>query len=244
MVYLIPAVGIAMILSLIVNSYFGVFPLGLIIFASGLAFLGFVFVRYRSRLFTGLAGRLLQRRSVPAISRERVLIIGGGDAGQLVAWMLENHRDSGAFHVIGFADDDLYMQGVRIRGAEVLGRREDIPRLVEEMDVGILVFAIHNIKLEEQRELLRICGQTSARLLLLPDFLGKLNAIISMEEDDVTYPPSSGEAFSPTFWDNWLKHIEDSVRSGKVATSLAEIEAMRTRVQTWGQEQSGDWEVK
>ncbi len=58
---------------------------------------------------------------------ERVLVIGGGQAGQFAVWMLNSGQSSDLFHPVGIVDDDLYKQGVRIRGVDVVGRSEDIP---------------------------------------------------------------------------------------------------------------------
>lgn len=174
---LIPAATLAGILGYGLNSIFNIFPGGLVIIASVFSFSGFVGVRYRSRLVTGFVSRLLSFGEGARVARERVLIIGSGDAGQFAAWFLNNSQDSKAFYVVGFIDDDFYKQGVRIRGVNVLGQREDIQEVVSSNDVGIIVFAIHNISEDERVKILKICEQTTAHVIMLPDFLGALNII-------------------------------------------------------------------
>jgi len=178
--YLIPPVGLSMLIALIVNMVVDVFPVRLLVLGSVNVFLGFVIVRYRTRLITGLASRLLSRWRIPKIARERVLIVGGGGAGQSAAWMIQNNGSGSAFHVVGFVDDDIYKEKLRIHGIEVLGRRSDIPHLVEMYDVGIIVFAIHELTHSERQKIIHICAQTSARVVVMPDFMGRLNAVASI----------------------------------------------------------------
>jgi len=48
-------------------------------------------------------------------------------------------------------------KGFGLTGISVLGRRADIPRLVERYDVGLIFFAIHNITTADRGSLLDIC---------------------------------------------------------------------------------------
>ncbi|MBI5648851.1 MAG: sugar transferase [Chloroflexi bacterium] len=150
-------------------------PPSVIVLASMFALGGFAILRYRTRLASGAATRWIQRRASAHLARERVLIVGSGYAGQFMTWLLSNGPSAGAFHIVGFADDDLFKQGIRISGVSVLGRRNDIPRLVEKHDIGIVVFAIHNITDIERARLLDICASTRARVAIAPDILGALN---------------------------------------------------------------------
>jgi lipopolysaccharide/colanic/teichoic acid biosynthesis glycosyltransferase len=177
--------------ALLANRFLGkgaLLPPVLVAFSATLAFMGFVAVRYRSRLLSGAVSRLLRLRGEAQVAQERALIVGGGDAGQFVAWLLKNSRPGRAFHVVGFVDDDLYKQDTRIRGLHVIGGREDIPRLVAEHDVGLLIFAIHNISPYERARLLEICAETPARVVLIPDILGALNHTERTGAEDVPQP--------------------------------------------------------
>jgi len=178
-VFLGPPVMLATIIAFVVDSRIDVLPYSLLILACFLAGFGFVALRYRSRLITGFARLLLSRWDTPTFARERLLIVGGGDAGQVVAWMIANNLGKSNFRIIGFVDDDLYKQGARIRGVDVIGSRRDIPTLVKERDVGIIVYAIHNIPVEEREEILEICYQTSVPVVEMPDFMDKLRTVSS-----------------------------------------------------------------
>lgn len=175
---LVIAAAIACGFAVALNEFAGgpfVLPMGVIILASGIALAGFIAMRYRGRFADGIVRRWRRGRTYANLARERVLIIGGGYAGQFMAWLLCNGPSVEAFQIVGCVDDDLYKQGARIGGVNVLGRRKDIPRLVAKHDIGILVFAIHNINALDRKRVLEICATTPARLVIAPDILGTLN---------------------------------------------------------------------
>ena len=179
---LLPAVVLSTTIVLLLNILWNaqpVLPPAMILMTAVVAYAGFVLVRYRSRLISAMANRWLKTRSGVFEAQERVLIVGGGESGQFLGWWLRNGDAGRLFRVAGFIDDDLYKQNTRIRGVDVLGRREDIPELVARYDVGLILFAIHNIPIEERRRLLTICSSTPARVMMIPDVLGDLRDLVS-----------------------------------------------------------------
>lgn len=133
------------------------------IFASG----AFTVIRYRKRLLTGLMGRL--ERVVGSPSRSLVLIVGAGEAGQLLAWQLRNQDLRYRYEVVGFVDDDPKKLGMQVHGVTVLGNRRQIPRLVSERAVDLIVTAIDGISGRDFRDILSICQGTHAQIKSLPD---------------------------------------------------------------------------
>jgi hypothetical protein len=224
-----------------------IFPTGMVLTAAAFACFGFVLVRYRSRLVTGLASRWVSWRGLHT-ARERVLIVGGGETGQYAAWMINNGRYTESLHVIGFVDDDLYKQGARIRGVKVLGGRAEISRLVAEHDAGIILFAIHNISAVERRELLEICKTTPAQLMIFPDIPAALNGMARNGHQDpgpATAAKSAGPTDAnsesspgslcltkayPTEIVDWLAGLEAQARDGDLDGILAHIHELRKQV--------------
>ena len=218
-------------------------PPALIIMAAALSFGGYVGIRYRSRLVTGFATRWVAWRAVAPFPQERVLIVGGGDTGQLAAWMITTGQLSKTFSVVGFVDDDLYKQDIRIRGTKVLGKCNDLPDIAAKFDVGIILFAIHKISVIERRRLLELCSQTSARVVLFPDLRASLNQLAehsllnaNPEPKSRTYQAAPSEQLpchlcltkiSPIKVDRWLEQLEESAIAGDLQTVLGQIHAMR-----------------
>jgi FlaA1/EpsC-like NDP-sugar epimerase len=145
-------------------------PLGMVLVAGLVAFLGFVAVRFRQRLFTGLASRWIRRRKQSHLG-ERVLIVGAGECGLLANWLLHRSKLSSAFSVVGMVDDDPTKQGMLIDSLQVLGLTRRIPKIVRKHDIGVILFAIEHIDADEQSRILNLCHQTPARVILIPDLL-------------------------------------------------------------------------
>ncbi|MFC1878366.1 sugar transferase [Chloroflexota bacterium] len=218
-------------------------PPVMLLMASVLALVGFVVSRYRSRLITGLATRWVVWRGSASAAKERILIVGGGNTGQFAAWMLNNGQYSDSFHIIGFVDDDLYKQEARIRGVEVLGRRADIVDLVSKHDIGIIIFAIHNISGAERQDVLELCAQTAASVFLFPDIPAALDGMARSAHikngDEASTPPrvetiSSDRLcplcmtnISPMNIDKWLEDIELSAESGDLESAQRQIQELR-----------------
>jgi len=154
-------------------------PLSVIVFGHSFMLMGMVAVRYRSRLVTGLhwRWRAIWRQEFP--QQTRILIIGAGEAGQTLAWQLKYHwrrlEGSKGHEIVGFVDDDPRKRGLYVEGCRVLGMRQDIPRLVEEHKIDLLLLAIHNISGPVLREILGYCEDTGARIKMVPDAFASLS---------------------------------------------------------------------
>lgn len=174
------AVGLTTALSvgLDVLPYDHPIPLSVVFVTSMISMMGFVAIRYRSRLVSGLSWRwrAVWDREFPEMGT-RVLIIGAGDAGQTTAWRLK-HRSPNErrYRVVGFIDDDIAKQQMYVEGSPVLGARTEIPAIVEKYRVDLIVFAIHNIPGPAFREILAYCESTSAQIKLVPDVFAVIDS--------------------------------------------------------------------
>jgi FlaA1/EpsC-like NDP-sugar epimerase len=147
-------------------------PMSVVLVGNMLALTGFVAVRYRSRLVSGLKWRwrAVWHREFPQVPI-RVLVVGAGDAGQTTAWRLKHRAPSNerGYRIVGFVDDDEAKHGMYLEGVQVLGRCEDIPLVAEKRAIDLIVVAIHNIPGPDFRKILTYCEQTRARIKLIPD---------------------------------------------------------------------------
>jgi FlaA1/EpsC-like NDP-sugar epimerase len=164
--------GLALVLVLWIDVFLQprAVPLSVVLVSQVLAFAGFVAVRYRSRLISGVTWRwnAVWNRKFPK-SETRVLVVGAGEAGQTLAWRLKYRYPGATFRVVGFVDDDAEKQGMYVEGAKVLGTRQDIPKLAKLHDIELIVVSIHNISGEDFRDILRLCEQTQARIKVVPN---------------------------------------------------------------------------
>ncbi|MBN1304047.1 MAG: sugar transferase [Anaerolineales bacterium] len=146
-------------------------PSAVVLNAGLMACLGFMAVRYRERLLTGLATRWLSYRRDAGSYGERVLVVGAGECGQLAVWLLHKSNLANAYSVVGMVDDDPRKVGMVIEGQRVLGLIRDVQELVKQYDVGLIMYAISSIEPREERKILALCNSADVRLVIIPDML-------------------------------------------------------------------------
>ncbi|WP_101911987.1 polysaccharide biosynthesis protein [Megasphaera vaginalis (ex Bordigoni et al. 2020)] len=109
-----------------------------------------------------------------------VLIIGAGDAGNMLARELAYYH-SGNREVSGFIDDDPNKQGMFIQGKKVLGTRSDISRIVNENNIREIIIAMPSAKTKTIREITDVCvREKQCKLTILPGIYQFLNGDISV----------------------------------------------------------------
>jgi FlaA1/EpsC-like NDP-sugar epimerase len=83
--------------------------------------------------------QVLRRYSVTPV--RRALIVGAGSAGELTLRAIFQEKNMETFPV-GMIDDDPAKQGMTIHGVPVLGKRQDIPRLVPALGIQELLITM------------------------------------------------------------------------------------------------------
>ena len=111
--------------------------------------------------------RELEERSSLRRVDTLVLIVGAGPAGIHLLQEIES-RPHLRLGVVGFADDDVGKTGLRIAGKRVLGRIDDISRLVTRHDVGEVLIALPSAPSAVLRHVVQRCRQTGVRHRVLP----------------------------------------------------------------------------
>jgi lipopolysaccharide/colanic/teichoic acid biosynthesis glycosyltransferase len=168
------------------HSYLGYSSLrtfGVILGASVLSLSGIIFIRYRGRLTGGLASRILAHRLNPGDVRERVLIVGSGRTAEQIAWLLDHPTYSGKFQVVGFIEDDLRSQGMNIYGSKVIGRIEDVQKIVRARDVGLIILADNRMASHKYKEFRALANFKPAKVLVAPDIFGSLSGLVGVSPE-------------------------------------------------------------
>src|SRR5262249_22296110 len=91
------------------------------------------------RLLTRVQREMRQVKSLR--SKTPILIIGAGDAGEIILRELRGN-DSLPYNPVGFIDDDPTKWGVRIHGIPVLGSTFEIPQIARRRGVSLAIVAI------------------------------------------------------------------------------------------------------
>ncbi len=157
---------------------------GMIATASLLSLVGIVFIRYRERLLSGLLSRLAAGLPNTQATRERVLIVGSGRTAEQIAWLMDHPAYSRTFQIVGFIDDDLRTQGMKIYGSKVIGQIADMQDIVRKHDVGLIILADNQMAARKFREVREIARFSPARVLVAPDIFGSLGGLHSTSRDE------------------------------------------------------------
>ncbi len=215
-------------------------PSGLIMVSGVLAFAGFVVLRYRMRIITGLSEHWITLRGGAAAVGERVLIVGAGEVGNLASYLLRKTELGQAYSIIGMVDDAPRKQGTRISGIRVLGRTDEIPQLVSLHDVGLIIYAIENIRRAQRDRILQLCRATGVQTVVLPDVLQSFRNQLQLDQTDAgasdgNRHPSEGtpvgrETPQQARLDNWLSEIEHLMQAQAWEAAHDQILAMQQQM--------------
>ena len=134
-------------------------------------------VRFSYRLLRAYLERV---RSIGS-TKERVMIIGGGSAGQiLIREFLNSHWLN--TKVCCVVDDNPYKKGKLINGVTIEGDRHDIPALVEKHHIDRIIFAIPTASVQERKEILNICKECGCKLQTIPGIYQLVNEEVSVSK--------------------------------------------------------------
>lgn len=98
--------------------------------------------------------------------RRRVLVVGAGEAGQLlVAQML---RSGSGLRPVGFVDDDPFKWGTLLHGVEVVGAVRDVLAISQAMEADEILIAVPSATAAELRLILEACEGAQAAIKILP----------------------------------------------------------------------------
>ncbi len=103
----------------------------------------------------------------PGNETKRVLIVGAGQAGTLMARQLKNNPELG-LRAAAFIDDDPRKYKLHILGIPVAGSSNDIVQVVEKYQVDNIVIAIPSLKKKEMTRIFEECSKTKVKTQIMP----------------------------------------------------------------------------
>jgi len=111
--------------------------------------------------------------------RERIMIIGGGEAGRtLIQEMQGNRKVDGTICCI--IDDNPQKWGKQLNGVPIVGGRNVIAETAVKMEITQIFFAIPTATAAQKREILDICKMTKCQVLTLPGIYQLVNGEVSI----------------------------------------------------------------
>ena len=146
-------------------------------------FIGYVFsilmttaLRFAYRLIRSVTKNMENDGSTAV---ERVMIIGGGQAGQVLIRELQtsSHLHSKVCCVI---DDNPNKKGRLLEGVPIVGNRYDIEEKVKEYGITRIIYAIPATTGANRKAILNICKNTGCKMQTVPGVYQLLNEEVSV----------------------------------------------------------------
>ncbi|MFN0093730.1 MAG: polysaccharide biosynthesis protein [Dehalococcoidia bacterium] len=134
-------------------------PLGAVLMGGFLVFAGMAVVKMRTRL--------ISRVSWGGNAAPRLLIVGAGHTGQLLARELQAHPHL-EYQPIGYLDDDPKLRHTRIHGLRVLGEVRDLEHVIDRYDAEIVAIALPRGAGAAVRDLVAGCQHREIPVRMVP----------------------------------------------------------------------------
>lgn len=110
--------------------------------------------------------RVRRARYGGTVAARRVLIVGAGEAGSLLA--REMGRTATGYRPVGFIDDDRTKLRMTVHGLPVLGTTSELPIIAQRTRAQEIVIAAPSAKPEELRRIVEQCEASEVRFKVLP----------------------------------------------------------------------------
>ena len=98
---------------------------------------------------------------------KRVLIVGAGTAGEMLARDLLRARER-EYRPVAFVDDNPAKQSAEIHGIRVMGRCADISEVVAGSAIELILIAVPSANTGQMRRIVEICEETGVEFRTLP----------------------------------------------------------------------------
>ncbi len=130
--------------------------------------------------------RNLRESSAPDATQ--VLVYGAGNAGQQLGRLIASDPDA-PYQIAGFLDDDPNKQNLHLGKYRVLGTRDDMVRVADQLGVRTILVAMPTATAELMREVSKITDREGLQLLVMPrtkDIVGGRVNLAQLHRIDVT----------------------------------------------------------
>lgn len=115
------------------------------------------------------------------VEKKNVLIVGAGAAGTMLVRQLLKSNES-ELQPVAFVDDDVTKQRLQIYGVTVLGKAEDIPKIVENKSIDHIIIAIPSLNKIEIQRIYKECSKTKAKTKIMPSIEDIVTGKVSVNQ--------------------------------------------------------------
>lgn len=156
---------LAAVHTVLITVLFARMPISYYIIGIAIQFMLIVFDRFAYRFVS------LERNKNIKLSQAgraaKVMLIGAGEAGQMILRDLQSSKNVNEY-VCCIIDDDKKKQGRYLYGVPIVGGREDILLNVEKYGIEKIYLTMPGARADDRRDILDICKETPCKLKSLP----------------------------------------------------------------------------
>jgi len=122
-----------------------------------------------------------QRRKRPNGHGRRILVVGAGDAGSMIAREIL-HNPQLNLTPVGFVDDDVRKHHMQIYGLPVLGGQEDLPALVDKYQIDRVIIAMPTAPGQVIRQVATLCEKLEVETKILPGMYELVDGTVTVKQ--------------------------------------------------------------
>lgn len=125
--------------------------------------------------------RMLRRKQRLAVEGIRTMVIGAGEAGNMIIKEISTSEHLN-LKVACVIDDDPEKRGRYIHGVKVVGDRSQIMHYVEAMSIDEIIIAMPAVSKRETKEIIDICKETGCKMRILPGIYQFMTGEVSVSK--------------------------------------------------------------
>lgn len=155
-------------------------PLSIIAMDTVLGFGGVVSLRVLRRALYERHEKQMKAAEAGPSEAKPVLLVGAGQAGVMVAKEIAAHGGAG-LDIRGFVDDDPEKQGAVLQDIKVIGKTEDIPRLVKSLGIDHVILTMARASRRDVKRIVDLCESVPVKARIIPGLFEIIEGKVSIQ---------------------------------------------------------------
>ena len=202
------SVVLAVLHTILITLLFLRMPISYYIVGCAIQFLMVVFIRFAYRFISMERSKNIKLSH--SVIDNRVMLIGAGEAGQMILRDLQSSKKLNE-NVCCIIDDDKKKQGRYLYGVPIVGGREEILLNVEKYNINKIYLAMPSVAADQRRDILDICKETNCQLKSLPGIAEIVSEVNTESMRDVSVEDLLGRETIKVNMEEIFDFLQDKV---------------------------------
>jgi len=118
---------------------------------------------------------------------KQVIIIGAGEAGQMVVREIKSHTGAG-LDIAGYLDDEPSLRGQTVEGHPVLGGTAELPEVVKQQQIDEAIIAVPSGSREFVRRVVGLCRDAGVSFKIVPGLIEIIQGPVHLDQIREVHP--------------------------------------------------------